>query len=85
MNVDVIVMERDDFNRWLEEQHQPAITPTAPLALRGQQAFLNAGCHTCHTIRGTEARGTIAPDLTHVGSRHSLAARVLTNDPGIRR
>jgi cytochrome c oxidase subunit 2 len=31
-------------------------------------------------VRGTEARGAIGPDLTHVGSRLSLAAGRLEND-----
>jgi cytochrome c oxidase subunit 2 len=80
MNFDVIVMERDGFDRWLAEQRQPASSPTEPLAAGGQQLFLRSGCHACHTIRGTEARGTIGPDLTHVGSRHSIAAGVLSNE-----
>ena len=31
-------------------------------------------------MRGTEAAGTIGPDLTHVGGRMSLAAATLPND-----
>lgn len=81
MNFDVIVMERDNFDRWLEEQRQPASSPNDSLAIRGQEVFFSSGCHACHTIRGTEALGTIGPDLTHVGSRHTLAAGVLPNEP----
>jgi cytochrome c oxidase subunit 2 len=33
-------------------------------------------------VRGTEARGEIGPDLTHVGSRRTLAAGTLGNHPG---
>jgi cytochrome c oxidase subunit 2 len=36
----------------------------------------------CHTVRGTDARGTRGPDLTHVGSRASLGAGILPNDAG---
>jgi cytochrome c oxidase subunit 2 len=36
----------------------------------------------CHTVRGTPAGGRAGPDLTHVGSRHSLAAGVLPNERG---
>ena len=39
-------------------------------------------CAECHTIRGTTARGARGPDLTHVGSRLSLAAGVLGNHEG---
>jgi cytochrome c oxidase subunit 2 len=44
--------------------------------------LLENGCGACHTIRGTAARGTIGPDLTHVGSRLSLGAGWLANNPG---
>lgn len=80
MNFDVIVMERADFDAWLQKQSEPAIEPTAASAIRGGQLFLKNGCHACHSIRGTEARGVIGPDLTHVGSRHSLAAGALKNE-----
>lgn len=36
----------------------------------------------CHTIRGTAAQAGVAPDLTHVGGRWSLAAGTLANTPG---
>jgi cytochrome c oxidase subunit 2 len=39
-----------------------------------------SGWGACHTIRGTDAAGSIGPDLTHVGSRMSLAAATLPND-----
>lgn len=46
---------------------------------RGQQAFLP--CIGCHAIRGNPmAVGTIGPDLTHVGSRLTLAAGMFPND-----
>lgn len=47
---------------------------TAETAQRGGELFLTYGCGACHTIRGTEARGAIAPDLTHVGSRLTIGA-----------
>ncbi len=37
---------------------------------------------TCHTIRGTDAGGTKAPDLTHLASRRTIAAATLGNNPG---
>ncbi|MBL8953402.1 MAG: c-type cytochrome, partial [Myxococcaceae bacterium] len=43
---------------------------------------LSTGCGACHAVRGTEARGVVGPDLTHVGSRLTLAAGALPNDPG---
>jgi len=34
----------------------------------------------CHTVTGTGALATVGPDLTHVGSRLTLAAGSLAND-----
>ena len=36
-------------------------------------------CAGCHAIRGTDAGGQIAPDLTHVASRRTLGAGTLPN------
>jgi cytochrome c oxidase subunit 2 len=77
MNFDVIVMEPAAFDAWLAAQAQPAAAPASPEAVRGQTGFLTYGCVTCHTIRGTDARGTLGPDLTHVGSRPTIAAGLL--------
>lgn len=80
MAFDVIVMEPDAFAAWLEEQRQPADTPTAPQAVAGRELFFAAGCAACHALDGTAAQGRIGPNLTHVGSRRSLAAGTLAND-----
>jgi len=49
---------------------------------RGQQVFLEHACALCHTIRGTTAAGQVAPDLTHLASRTTIAAGSLPNSPG---
>jgi cytochrome c oxidase subunit 2 len=77
----VVVQEKEEFERWLARQAQPAETPTEPLAKRGQGLFLANGCSACHTVRGTPASGVIGPDLTHVGSRLSIAAGTLPTEP----
>lgn len=51
-------------------------------AAAGREAFITQGCAYCHRIRGTAARGTVGPDLTHVGSRLTLAAGTLENSRG---
>jgi mono/diheme cytochrome c family protein len=51
----------------------------AAFAKSGLELFLENGCGACHSIRGTEARGAIAPDLTHVGSRLTIGAGTLPN------
>jgi len=61
------------FRRWLAQQSRPA-TPKPP------HVFDTAGCATCHTLRGTNADSDVGPDLTHVGSRTTLAALTIPND-----
>jgi cytochrome c oxidase subunit 2 len=82
MSLFAIVEDRERFERWLAGQAAPAVAPTGPLAARGAEQFLGNGCGACHAIRGTAADGVIGPDLTHVGSRHSLAAGALPSDAG---
>jgi cytochrome c oxidase subunit II len=82
MAFDVVVVEKEDFARWLALQREPAAEPTDPLAARGRELFLANGCSACHTIRGTPADGVVGPDLTHAGGRASLGAGTLRNERG---
>jgi cytochrome c oxidase subunit 2 len=75
----VYVQEPAAFQRWLRGAAAPARPPSAGLARAGATAFTRNGCASCHTIRGTSARGQVGPDLTHVGSRASIAALTLPN------
>jgi cytochrome c oxidase subunit 2 len=76
----VYAQEPADFQRWLREQAAPARAPTTAAARDGERAFTDDGCADCHTIRGTSANGDVGPDLTHVGSRTTIAALTLPND-----
>lgn len=80
MSFFVRVLEPGDFETWLEQQFEPARPPETALARRGAELFQSHGCGACHTVRGTPADGVLGPDLTHVGSRHSLAAGLLGNE-----
>lgn len=73
----VIVMPEQEFGQWLAAQQHPAETPRGEEAERGAAIFRARGCGACHTVRGTDARGVVGPDLTHVGSRHQLGAGTL--------
>jgi cytochrome c oxidase subunit 2 len=73
MGMLVFVQPKAQFRAWLKKQSAPAAAPRTALARRGRQVFLSAGCASCHTIRGTPARGFVGPDLTHLASRTSLA------------
>lgn len=81
MSFHAVVMEKEAFTRWLAGQAAPAREPAGPVARRGRELFLAHGCGACHTVRGTPADGVVGPDLTHVGSRVSLGAGILPNEP----
>lgn len=78
----VVAMEQDEFELWYADQVQPAAEPEVEQFVAGRELFLANGCGACHTVRGTPADGVIGPDLTHVGSRVSLAAGTLPNNVG---
>lgn len=82
MGLTVIVEDSSTFTRWAGEQLAEAVTPTDSLAAEGKQLFESGPCSLCHTVRGTAARATVAPDLTHVGSRSTIAAGALRNSLG---
>lgn len=71
-----IAMEPGDFRQWLAARS----TPSPGAGSAGRDLFLRHGCGACHRVDGTEADGEVGPDLSHVGSRATLAAGVLPND-----
>jgi len=81
MAVDVITESEHEFEGWLDTMRQPGRDPAGPAEQRGRDVFLHARCPGCHAIRGTEAAGQIAPDLTHIASRSTLGAGTLANTP----
>ena len=79
MAFDVIVHPAGEYRAWLARQLAPARPPGNDLERRGQAVFLRSACSSCHAITGTPAFGALGPDLTHVGSRLTLAAGTLEN------
>lgn len=81
MRLLVVAEPEPVYQQWLARQRQaaPELPPT-DAARRGQQVFMTAACPLCHTVRGTAARGSVGPDLTHVGSRLRIAGGALEND-----
>jgi cytochrome c oxidase subunit 2 len=69
------------FETWWNEQVRPASPPTSAQEVLGL-ADVQFKCGACHTVRGTEAGGSVAPDLTHLMSRQTIAAGLLANTPG---
>jgi len=50
-------------------------------AARGQQIYSRSSCIGCHAIAGNPmSQGIIGPNLTHVGSRLTIAAGLYAND-----
>ena len=78
----VVAEPEADFDRWTAQQRSEANPPKTLAEQTGQQIFLSASCVICHRVRGTAAMGFAAPDLTHFGSRHYLAAGTAPNTLG---
>jgi cytochrome c oxidase subunit 2 len=78
----VIAHEPEEYERWAAAQRKPASEPRDEMQRRGQQVFQSSTCIMCHAIQGTRAQGKMAPDLTHLASRSTIAAGTLPNTRG---
>jgi cytochrome c oxidase subunit II len=74
----VVAQSPSEFAAWMAHEAEPASTPTGEGAA-GFDLFLGSNCSGCHTISGTPADAKLGPDLTHVGSRATIAAGTLEN------
>jgi cytochrome c oxidase subunit 2 len=81
MRIRVFAQSSEDFSAWLAHQRQPASPPSSALAAKGAEVFREKNCVNCHSIAGFMTKGVVAPDLTHLGSRATLAAGALPNTP----
>jgi len=75
----IVAEPQDQFNAWRQNQTQGSVPPATDSQRYGQQVFLSAPCVMCHTINGTRAGSNFGPNLTHVGSRNTIAAATLSN------
>jgi len=73
----VVAQAPNDFHAWAAEQQKAAHED--PHVNDAKAAFGTLACVNCHSVRGTPAVGRFGPDLTHLMSRKTLAAGVLTN------
>jgi cytochrome c oxidase subunit 2 len=71
-----------EYAKFVEDSRKPSKIPSTPDERKGQEIFLNSPCPLCHTIQGTPANGKTGPDLTHFGSRRSIAAGSYPNRRG---
>jgi len=74
----VVVESPSEFAAWVENEKKTAVDD--PAVAEGRALFLELSCANCHTIRGTNARGTFGPDLTHLMSRQTIGAGVAENN-----
>jgi len=79
MHIRVIAEPQAEFDQWLEAQTAVPPTPTSGQAAQGAQLFQELPCSNCHTVAGSNAAGTVGPDLTHVSQRETLGAGTLAN------
>jgi cytochrome c oxidase subunit II len=87
MRFRVVVDTPADFDKWVAHQNEPPVKPAEGDAAAGAKVFANAPCAICHTIKGVSGfskqytYGFRGPDLTHFGSRTTLAGSILDNTP----
>ncbi len=81
MSFEVVAESKEDFQRWREHQLQPAPAPQTDQQRRGMDLVVYR-CGLCHEVRGTTAAAVVAPDLTHLMSRRTIAAGTLPNGVG---
>ena len=82
MGFTVVADDSATFAGWLRSQLADGEQPSDSTTLNGQRLFVSGPCALCHTVRGTPASGSVAPDLTHVASRTRIAAGTLPNTLG---
>lgn len=87
MRLRVTVQAPDEFDAWVAAQTAPPALPDSanPLVLASEAAYRrirepgNHSCIACHTMAGVSG-GVLGPNLTHVGSRATIASGILPND-----
>ena len=73
----VVVESRENFDKWLANEKQPAADVAS--AADGRRVFESTACVNCHTVAGTNAHGKFGPDLTHLMSRVTIASGAAEN------
>lgn len=79
MRIRVYAQPEAEYREWLDNQQRIPPWPTDSVRAAGADLFMQKPCAGCHTIRGTPAVGTVAPDLTHLVSRETILSGMLSN------
>jgi cytochrome c oxidase subunit II len=85
MSFGVVAEPPESFDAWRRSRAAGASPPESPLAAQGLEAFVEHRCAECHRVAGLlpdsgdgdPLTGIRGPDLTHVASRPTIAARTL--------
>jgi cytochrome c oxidase subunit II len=80
MRIAVVAEPLASFRKWLANMAMPASAPATAQQRAGASLFTARGCGGCHQLRGTDATGTVGPDLTHLAARSTVAALTIPND-----
>jgi cytochrome c oxidase subunit 2 len=76
----VVVTSDSAFRVWARREAGGAVVPApGSLEARGRDVFTRTPCVGCHTIAGVSA-GLAGPNLTHIGSRTTIASGLYAND-----
>jgi cytochrome c oxidase subunit 2 len=78
MRFRVTVHSKESWERWVKAEQAPPVEPTDPLTQQGRALFAQSACVGCHTIAGVST-GQVGPNLSHFGSRRTLAANLYPN------
>jgi cytochrome c oxidase subunit 2 len=79
MRLRTFVESDSAFQAWVAAQHEtPAPPAEGSVEAAGRRAFQRFGCIGCHAVAGF-SQGIIGPNLTHVGSRTTIAGASMMN------
>ena len=86
MRLRVVSLSPEEYSTWTAAAKQPATVVTqvsaqGPQVQEGSQLFISKGCVNCHAVQGVNTYNRVGPDLSHIGSRTSIAAGMLQNTP----
>jgi cytochrome c oxidase subunit II len=77
----LVAQDPGDFKQWAAEQQRAAVVDAKLTAAK--LAFESLACVNCHVVRSTQgvSASKFGPDLTHLMSRQTIGAGVVTNTP----
>lgn len=81
MRLRLVALSPENYAAWEAGAKSAAAAPQAELAVAGSQLFISKGCVNCHAVKGVNTYNRTGPDLSHIGSRTSIAAGMLANTP----